>query len=680
MNQAKITVLTELSRQMIDSACILFQHQLEELWQESIQAALQERKERELDYEIERNQEALTAIFQSEMKSSLQRAFQVEDQQEGCQKRSHVDFAHIELTMAVAQLEAVLKIRFNELFSVLEKRNKALFYFTKHNIYNMPFGLTHVTGILRGVFVKLPLNSENQLALLKQFIANFTDQVPKIYLEINQIYAQAGILPNLEHRLGRHQSMKVSSQKAAQKYISAVDVKVDFVLVDPLMKPLFDAVDEYSTHHDSSEMTNQVSLDQVIQAINAVKLPILAKLNLKGMQSLKSKLLEHIKNHMGIESPVFSKLTSQSMDVLGVLVETVITDKDLDDRLIKALNEMIKPLLICVIKEPELFNDEAHPVRQLLDRLLKVSSDWFGCHNLDELLVFGGMVKDGFSGDSSIFGVVNQDLSDWLTIEQERAQKGIQKFQAEAAGKDRLRVTRQVVAQYVQKYAESTSVHFVSVLFRKVMADAMSMAILRHGKGSSDWNQLKILSRDILKLTLPEEYSQSFALQEGVDITRRVCQLMMDLNFSMADILNTESNFGSFMSWLNAGQDPKLFQGKELNSIATELSKEVPFASHMDRALSAVEEKIYQQFLALPVGVVFDFLYKDDNRRRKVLCWQNKGLDDVVLCDPMGEYSELKSIKRVVSEMAEGVVVIVEPAEHGYLQLMIERSIKKLKK
>lgn len=684
MNQEKVEALTKQSSQMVEPAFELFQSSIKSCWQAALNQALQARKNDGLDYELQRKEEELLTTFNDIVKNMFEQTLQIETpeqkQARGTSVFSAVGFDHLELAMAVAQLEAVLKIRYNDLFSLLEKRNKALFYFASIDKQSMPFGIANITQMIKDLFISVPLNDENQLTLMQVFSDQFAQAVPELYKRINAVYIQAGILPNLEQMGGGKKATQTAKKVAITESTDEAQIE-SFELKDSMMIDLFAALDDIHAYQDASGQNNHVSTSQLSQAINAVNLPKSTKLNFKGVKQLKSLALDHLESHMGIDAPVLPKLASQSMDVVGMLAEAITTDKDLDERVVQAMNVLIKPLLICVINEPDFFNEELHPARQFIEQLLKAGSDWFGCDNLNELLVFGGMIQDGYTGSSKVFVTINQDLTDWLTIEHEEALKGIQKFQAEAAGKDRLRATRQVVSQYITQYVKATPVHFVQAFFNQVLTDAMAMVVLQHGKDSEQWNGLKILARDVLKLTLPEEFNPAYAEKAGVDITRRVCQLMMDLSFKTEDILNTESNFGSYMSWMRASMDPKQFQSKKLSHSSADANQQLGLASpHVNKALSTVEEKIYRQFLALPVGVMLDFLYEEDSERRKILCWQNRELDNLVLSDPTGMKSESRSIKQVVSEMAEGVVVIVEPAQDGYINRMVENTLKKINK
>lgn len=682
MNQSKIAALTALSRQKIEPACDMYIAHMEACWQQSLSIALRERKAVDLDYELKRKHQSLIDAFHEIVINIFDQTLRLENRDEksarGASVFSSVGFDHIELAMAVSQLEALLKIRFNQAFSLLEKRNKALFYFGKVDIQSMPFGLANITQMLKELFLAVDLNQENQLKLMHAFSQTLSSSVAELYQKINQIYANAGILPNLEsmQQKSKRQRVEVSSKPVVS---SSNESRKSFELSDELMLSLFQAMEGIHAYHDATGQLNYVSCDQLVQAIEAVNLPKSSSLNFKGVKLLKAKVLDYIESHFDIVAPVLPKLASQSMDVLGMLAEGIVTDKDLDDRVILALNVLVKPLMVTVIKEPEFFNDGLHPSRQFLEQLLQAASDWFGCNNLNELLVFGGMINDGYQKNARIFQITNNDLSDWLSIEHEQALKGIQKLQAESAGKDRLRVTRQVVEQYIKQYVAANPVAFVQQYYQRVLADALSMSVLQHGKDSDSWRELKILARDIHQLTLPAEYSEKFAVKHGFDITKRSCQLMMTLNFQAADILNTESNFGSYMSWMNAAQNVNEFQSKQLmgssGQSAIDGGQPSPYAN---KALSAVEEKIYRQFLALPVGTMLDFLYEDDEDRRKILCWQNREMDNVVLSDPTGDKSEKRSIKQVVSEMAEGVVVLVEPAQKGYFDRTIRIILKKI--
>ncbi|WP_154223727.1 DUF1631 family protein [Marinicella rhabdoformis] len=682
MNQSKIAALTALSRQKIEPACEMYIAHMEACWQQSLTEALRQRKAEDLDYELKRKHQILIDAFHDVAVKIFEQTLHLENREEksvrGASVFSSVGFDHIELAMAVSQLEAVLKIRFNQAFSLLEKRNKALFYFGKIDIQSMPFGLANITQMLKEVFLAVELNQENQLKLMHAFSQILSNSVADLYQKINQVYADAGILPNLEsmQQHAKRQRVEISAKTVAT---GSSDLNKNFKLSDDLMLDLFKAMEDIHAYHDATGQRNYVSVDQLIQAINAVHLPKSLSLNFKGVKQLKAKVLDYIESHLDIAAPVLPKLASQSMDVLGMLAEGIVTDKDLDDRVIVALNVLVKPLMVTVIKEPEFFNDGLHPARQFLEQLLQAGSDWFGCNNLNELLVFGGLINDGYQTNPRVFEITNNDLSDWLSIEHEQALKGIQKLQAESAGKDRLRVTRQVVEQYIEQYVAANPVEFVQQFYQRVLADALSMSVLQHGKDSDSWRELKILARDVHQLTLPSEYSHKYAKKHGFDITKRSCQLMMTLNFQAADILNTESNFGSYMSWMNAAQDFSAFQSKQLLGSSAQSAIDGGQASpYVNKTLSAVEEKIYRQFLALPVGTMLDFLYEEDNDRRKILCWQNRDLDNVVLSDPTGDRSEKRSIKQVVSEMAEGVVVLVEPAKKGYFDRTMRIILKKI--
>ena len=596
MNQSKIATLTAFSRQKIEPACEMYIAHMESCWQQALAEALHERKAEDLDYELKRKNQTLIDAFHEVVVNIFEQTLRLESRDEkssrGASVFSSVGFDHIELAMAVSQLEALLKIRFNQAFSLLEKRNKALFYFGKIDIQSMPFGLANVTQMLKDLFMAVELNQENQLKLMHAFSQSLSDSVADLYQKINKIYADAGILPHLESMQQSSKNKKINV-KAQASMVNASEQE-SVVITDELMLKLFNELENMHAYQDAEGQANHVSIEQLVHAIESVNLPKSVSLNFKGVKQLKAKALDYIETHVGISAPVLPKLASQSMDLLGMLAEGIVTDKDLDDRVTVALNELVKPLLVTVIKEPAFFNASSHPARQFLEQLLKASSDWFGCDNLNELLVFGGMINDGYQKNARMFEVVNNDLTEWLSIEHEQALKGIQKLQAESAGKDRLRITRQVVDQYINQYVAANPVPFVQQFFQKVLADALSLSVLQHGKDSDSWREIKSLARDVHQLTLPEEYNAEFSVNHGFDITKRSCQLMMTLNFQAADILNTESNFGSYMSWMNAQQDVSVFQSKQLLGTSAESANDGGQPSpYANKKLSLVEDKIY---------------------------------------------------------------------------------------
>jgi hypothetical protein len=140
---------------------------------------------------------------------------------------SIVEDEELEISLALTQLEAVLDIKFTQYLFALEKRLKVLFSSKNISKANMPLGVASVCWIISQTLDLSGLDVNVKTMIIDSLKKQLSVVLLSVYKNIDEIFVNAGILPNIKIEVKRrvdnkpHHSPKESQQNLgeSQQYL-----------------------------------------------------------------------------------------------------------------------------------------------------------------------------------------------------------------------------------------------------------------------------------------------------------------------------------------------------------------------------------------------------------------------------------------------------------------------------
>ena len=650
-------------------------------------------------------------------------------------KLSLVEDEVLEISLALTQMESVLDIRFSKYLFALEKRLKILFASRKITKENMPFGVVSICWIFSQTLETSTSDVNTKVVLIEYLKQQLGTCLLETFKEIDKIFVNAGILPNIkiEHKANYNRNKENSFQKGkdeqAQKsnntgtnqaqnntsnnqvgnnnQFENNNIGGGFQSNEQLtgMSDLSSNVGDLSGEFDRRESGNLVNsifdlmnngrgkgaqqkqLSNINNQVMDKTLDNLSRVTSVAAGSteidkLKEMILEDVRNETGMFYPGLNQTQQNSLDVMGMFYEHVKEDNSIDSNIISSLNAINIPLLRTAIRDKQFFDDDEHPARQYLEKIIYAAQKWHGTPVVKKLHQFSSHLASDYDGSNESFETANDDLESYLSITEKRAKKSEEKWVSSVKGKEKLDYSRIKVEGIVDDISKIAVPNFVKNVIKYVIQDALTLSLLRHGEDSDDWNKNISMSKAIAKMANPKEV-KSLTPKQKIESLHHLDQTMDDLGFSENDRKSTLQNIKDCAS---AAAIEKLDEKINLQDVVS-INKNKDNVKHASskkiediRKLNSEEKTYLTKIKLMPYGTLFDFIINQqrDKIRRK-LSWFSPVSNKALFVSLLGNKPYEKSLNAIAIDLARNNILIVKIEEKRYFNKVLSGIFSKLK-
>lgn len=427
-----------------------------------------------------------------------------------------------------------------------------------------------------------------------------------------------------------------------------------------------------------SNIDNNV-MDQTLQNLSKVTSVAAGSTEI---DKLKEMILDEVRNQTGIFYPGLNKSQQNSLDVMGMFYDHVKSDNTIDSNIVSSLNAINIPILRTAMSDKNFFEEENHPARQYLEKIIYAAQKWHGTQVVNKLHQFSSHLANDYDGSNESFKSANDDLEGFLNLTEARAKNSEEKWVKSVKGKEKLDFSRMKVESIVEEVSNIAQPEFVKNIIKHVFQDALTLSLLRHGEGSKEWKKNKDMSRTIAKMANSAEI-KTITPKQQIESLHYLDQTMDDLGFSENDRKMTIQNV---KECAESAKLNKLTKDIDLSHVSSINKKTVKFDRSSStkieekRELTSTEKSQLTKIKLTPYGTLFDFILnqqRDKIRRR--LSWFSPVSNKALFVSLLGNQPYERSLDSLAIDLARNNIVIVKLEEKKYFNQVMKDIFSKLK-
>jgi hypothetical protein len=407
----------------------------------------------------------------------------------------------------------------------------------------------------------------------------------------------------------------------------------------------------------------------------------------KNISNLKELLTDQVRNNTGNYYPELTPRQHKTLDLMGMVYDEIENDKTIDTHIRSSFNAINVPLLRTAINDESFFTDTGHPARKFMELLVESSQKWHGTSVIKKIHQYSDTAAKSFDGSAHSFVKALEELTQYLKVTQNRAEKAEQKWISAAEGKEKMDLTKAQVDEELQDILEGCEIKFIRDIVEHVWRDSLTLTLLREGKDSDKWDEKVASAKNIALIGNKEEFMK-LSGPDKLKAMHQLDQTMDELGFSKRDRMSTKDNIHMCLSWqesdeLNKEQNkPKLKKVLSIDEAVKTAEIETANKKIEDiRELSEEEKEMRAQVVNMPYGTLFDFVINQQNDvLRRKLSWVSTVSDRVLFVDLIGRHPHKMKLARLAIDLCRKNIIRVQLPEGGYFKNALTRIVNRLKK
>lgn len=363
-----------------------------------------------------------------------------------------------------------------------------------------------------------------KLIILKLFEKHVLSELDTLYLAVNEVLINAQILPELKSSLVQQKTRSqaptitrtdvlASPTMSAEQPVSSVELQVAFTELQSMLSQLrgnalparhipADAVPISSNDlmrllsHMQQHLPNQSEQDQDLRA----QLD-----NLLTRASANSK-----------ETRVVGQVDDDVINLVSMLFEFILDDRNLPDSLKALIARLQIPLLKVAVLDKTFFNRGSHPARRLLNEIASAALGWSeqDSERRDNLYqkiesIVQRTLTD-FTDDPAIFNELLADFIAFTGSERRRSELLEQRTRDAEEGRARAEAARLQVEQELNTRLLGKTLPAVVVqLLQDAWSKVLLLTYLKSGEDTSEWRGNLATMDDLIWSIEPHEDAQA---------------------------------------------------------------------------------------------------------------------------------------------------------------------------
>ncbi|MFA5678911.1 MAG: DUF1631 domain-containing protein [Pseudomonas sp.] len=409
----------------------------------------------------------------------------------------------------------------------------------------------------------LNLDIKVRLIVLKMFERHVFNSIDSLYADINELLANAGILPDLRQTAAAQRPRPLTQPTSNGQRATTAGSQEN---TDQQVLSLFSELMS-SWRHTSGDIA--------LSALGAPSAAPVRSDELLGMLSHFTNQAAHqgatladLRGHISQqlndqqrqtgELRKLDRVDDDVINLVSMLFDVILGDSELPAALKALIGRMQLPILRVAIADKSLFNRASHPARRLLNELARATMGWSDHDDLqrDQLHALLERMVDRMLGeeliDAAFFEQMHEELAGFVRLEQRRAERLEQRTRDAEEGRARVEAARSKSAKVLNGLLMGRTLPVFAVdLLRDRWSQVLQLAFLREGEQSSAWQHAVLTAGQLIDSI---EVPSSDAIEQ-----RR--QLNDDVGMALCDGLR-------LLGEEQPGESPLLQQLRSLQSAA----------------------------------------------------------------------------------------------------------------
>lgn len=402
-----------------------------------------------------------------------------------------------------------------------------------------------------------------KLIVLKLFEKYVLAELEQLYAEANEILVAHGVLPELKSAPVRRPPRPAAEAPASAGYAgAAAQAAASGAYLDAEGQEAFGALQELMSQvRGSLAARRQVPADAVPISSNDL-MRLLSHLQdhlpAQGMDEVDVRHhLDHLLtrvSHKSGRSRVVGQVDEDVINLVSMLFEFILDDRNLPDSLKALIGRMQIPMLKVAVLDKTFFSRGNHPARRLLNEIASAALGWAEQTDLQRDSLYQKIEQvvmrllNDFVDDTAIFGVLLEDFIAFTGDERRRSELLEQRTRDAEEGRARADAARREVAQVLnQRLFGRTLPEVVVRLLREAWSKVLLLTCLKHGSDSQPWRDAVATMDDLIWSVEPHEDPES-----RTRLLEMVPQLLKSLREGLTSAAFDPFSTGEFFSRLES--------------------------------------------------------------------------------------------------------------------------------
>ena len=402
-----------------------------------------------------------------------------------------------------------------------------------------------------------------KLIVLKLFEKYVLAELEQLYAEANEILVAHGVLPELKSAPVLRPPRPAAEAPASAGYAgAAAQAAASGAYLDAESQEAFGALQELMSQvRGSLAARRQVPADAVPISSNDL-MRLLSHLQdhlpAQGMDEVDVRHhLDHLLtrvSHKSGRSRVVGQVDEDVINLVSMLFEFILDDRNLPDSLKALIGRMQIPMLKVAVLDKTFFSRGNHPARRLLNEIASAALGWAEQTDLQRDSLYQKIEQvvmrllNDFVDDTAIFGVLLEDFIAFTGDERRRSELLEQRTRDAEEGRARADAARREVAQVLnQRLFGRTLPEVVVRLLREAWSKVLLLTCLKHGSDSQPWRDAVATMDDLIWSVEPHEDPES-----RTRLLEMVPQLLKSLREGLTSAAFDPFSTGEFFSRLES--------------------------------------------------------------------------------------------------------------------------------
>ncbi|MGA0588542.1 DUF1631 domain-containing protein [Dyella sp. KRB-257] len=388
---------------------------------------------------------------------------------------------------------------------------------------NNPVGPAALTQAFRQAMRELSADMRVKLIIYKLFDRYVLSGLEELYQELNTELMRAGVLPQLRHGIARNSASQTAAGGAAGAAArAAAGSEVTAEEAGNLLDTLHALFNARRAGHDLSGIGAPVAGNRALPTANellgalSVLQSQMAGQGLVGagaasgvaagagggmtesdiaheVAALKEHLLNQLGSLRGERPHQMSSIDEDTIDLVGMLFEFILEDRNLPAQMQVLLARLQIPYLKAAILDRRLFAHRQHPARRLLDSLAEAAKGWSDESDKDRRLhdkvksIVEQLLHE-FDDDMGIFDRLLVDLHEFQELSRKRAELAEQRVAESTRGREKLELARRRAAREILERIDGRPIPpLVHGVLARAWANYLVLILLRQGEDSPEF-------------------------------------------------------------------------------------------------------------------------------------------------------------------------------------------------
>ena len=311
---------------------------------------------------------------------------------------SLVDEKELDEKLAISNLVGKANTYFHQHLFALEKRFSLLAGGTEIKIDEIPISPAVIVSSFAQTLEHLTIDNTIHLIMLKLFERSLISNLNTPYQEINDFLITQGIYPNLKFKIS-HQGARRTTSSHLSEPNNTVDAPAHSsnqltneptiatqpgTAVDANYQTIISAMQQRHQNPTGTSGTGNLSVFDasiINNALSLLQIEELKNLSSRSQQlnpiEIKDELLSQLKNlDTDGENKQVRKKDEDTIDLVGMLFQFLVEDRNLPDKIQVLLAKLQIPYLHIALEDRKLFSSKENNARKLLDTLAQASIGW----------------------------------------------------------------------------------------------------------------------------------------------------------------------------------------------------------------------------------------------------------------------------------------------------------------